>query len=217
MSSPGLPRTPYRIGIPNRGRLFSEAASLVRAAFGIEVTESRSLLHLGDADLELLCARAEDLPRLVEQGICNAAITGADYACEHGRNLVVRAELGLCTGTVCLLAPHPVSWPPRGRSARIASQYPRIAEAWLAEEGLQATVVPVSGAAELYPRVGLAEAVVDVVSTGRTAEENGLAVVAEIMSTSGCLFIAAATAATADERGQAVAGALLAAVSTEPA
>lgn len=179
-----------RIGIPNRGRLFSESARLLRSVIGTDVSLGRLLFHRVSESLELVCARSADLPRLAARGVVDAVITGDDYVVESGSKLERAADLRIAPGKICLLSQFADPFDGAGPSGPIiVTQYPHLTSCWSTKSGLSMKIVTVAGAAELYPRIDLADAIVDNVTSGETAEVNGLNVVREIMDTSGALYV----------------------------
>lgn len=180
------PHVGVRVGVPNTGRLFRMTTEVLMHAFGADLMTG-SLSHNIAPGVEVLCARSTDLPHLAARGIIDLALTASDYVFEAGESLVEVADLRWINAHICLLAPHGREWR-RPEISTIATQYPRHATEYVRTAGLLARVVVVSGAAELYPRLGLADAIVDCVETGRTASANHLAVVAELRRISVRLF-----------------------------
>jgi len=163
-----------RLGVPNAGKLRELVGSLVQGAFGCDML-SKQLFFEVNGDLAVLRARSTDLPHLLAQGVVDVAVTGSDYVFESGENLTLVVNLALIVGRICLLTTSG-ELPPahRGRRPCISTQYPRHAELFLRTTGIDGEIVCVSGAGELYPRIGVSDASVDCVVTGRTARENDL-------------------------------------------
>jgi ATP phosphoribosyltransferase len=178
-------RKGLRLGVPNTGRLFQLTAGLLRRGLGINI-ETGELLFGARQGVEFLCARSNDLPSLLSSGVVDLALTGSDYAFESGSHLVELADLGWIDARICLLAAEGARL--RGPEVRVATQYPRYATTCIREHLPSASIWFVSGAAELYPRIGLAEAIVDCVETGRTSRANGLSLVAQLARVSVRLY-----------------------------
>jgi ATP phosphoribosyltransferase len=176
------------LGIPNTGRLREEVVALL--ANMIEMSASdRTLLYHSD-DLTVACARSNDLPRLLADGMIDLAVTGHDYVVESGAALEEVRDLGFQAGLICLLGSEALrDW--RHRDAVVvATQYPGITRAYFAERGRPAAeVYAISGAAELYARTGAVDLIVDAYMTGGTASANGLEVLDRVLETSGRLFV----------------------------
>ena len=184
-----------RIALPNKGRLSEDARELFADA-GLEVRargERALTAALGDA-FEAIFVRAQDIPEFVADGAADVGVTGWDLVSESDRPLTCLADLefGRCrlavaaredTG-VATLADIPAG-------ARIATSFPRLTERFFGERQLPVEVVPVSGAAEIAPHLGIADIVVDLVSTGSTLRTNGLREVATVLESTARLIGAA--------------------------
>jgi len=191
-----------RIALPNKGRLSEDARELFADA-GLEVRargERALTAALGDA-FEAIFVRAQDIPEFVADGAADVGVTGWDLVSESDRALTCLADLefGRCrlavaaredTG-VATLADIPAG-------ARIATSFPRLTQRFFGERRLPVEVVPVSGAAEIAPHLGIADIVVDLVSTGSTLRTNGLREVATVLESTARLIGAAEPAARAD-------------------
>lgn len=145
---------------------------------------SRSLIFdLGE--LTVVTVRPADVPTYVEAGAAELGITGKDVLIEQSDRAVYElADLGFGRCRMVLAAragsDELVDAERRLGSLRIATKYPRTAEAFFEATGRQAEVIEVKGSVELAPLVGLAEGIVDLVDTGRTLADNGLEVIEEI-------------------------------------
>ncbi len=172
-TSPGR----VRIALPNKGRLAREALELLERA-GLEpaMTSERALrAELGD-DFTALFVRARDIPEFVADGAADVGITGSDLVTESGRELCTLLRLGFGRCRLAL-AGRDGEWEavdaiPDG--ARVATSFPRSTRRWFAARGQRVEIVPVSGAAEVAPHVGVADVIADLVSTGSTLRVNGL-------------------------------------------
>ncbi len=176
-------KTPQTLGVPNRGRLRSYAVSLLSSA--AEIDGDRSLIWDKGKTFRVISAHSRDLPSLFLAGACDYILTGLDYAVEGGIARQPLACLPACRGRVAALTSGLGIVP---RKPTIASQYPNIASRWAFARGLDAVMHVVSGAAELYPRLGLADIAVDVVATGATRRDNKLLEMDVILHTSCALF-----------------------------
>jgi len=131
--------------------------------------------------LRVLLLKDADVPVYVEQGVADCGIAGLDQILDREAEVLrlLRLPFGHCR--ICLIAADRKRVDP-GRSLVVASKYPRLAGELARRRGLALSVVPLSGSVELAARLGLADAVVDLVETGRTLRENGLHEVAEWMA-----------------------------------
>ncbi len=173
---------PLRIAIPNKGRLNEDALRLLRA-IGLKVrgTGARTLMASADGGrYQILFARAQDIPEFVDIGACDLGITGLDLVAEYGRP--VPKLLDLAFGRCRLIAAVPESSPIRALddlppNARVATAFPRLTAEFFARRRRKVTVIPVSGAAEITPAIGVADLIVDLMESGATLRQNHLAMI----------------------------------------
>ena len=166
------------MALPSKGRLREPSWSLLEAS-GVAPQEPGERVlqaHCRNADIDLLFVRADDVPEYVQDGVVDCGITGLDLVYENESDVEVLLRLGY--GTCSLQAA--VSMEDRATSIedlegrRIATSHPRIAAKILADRGVKAELVRVAGSVEISPRLGLADAIIDLVSTGSTLRTNGL-------------------------------------------
>jgi ATP phosphoribosyltransferase len=167
-----------KIALPNKGRLAEETRELFNDA-GLEVRAQgdRALTASLGGEFSALFVRAQDIPEFVADGAADVGVTGWDLVCESARPLDSRLDLGFgrCRLVVAVRddAPqHDVRELPAG--TRVATVFPHIARDFFARAGVAVEIVPVSGAAEVAPHLGIADVVVDLTSTGSTLKVNGL-------------------------------------------
>jgi ATP phosphoribosyltransferase len=175
-----------RIALPNKGRLAED----VRGVFGdagleIRARGERALTASLGGEFEAIFVRSQDIPELVADGVADAGVTGWDLVCESGRPVDVRLdmEFGRCRLVLAVKEDghvERVEQLPAG--VRVATVFPRLARQFFAEHGLAAEVIPVSGAAEVAPHLGIADVVVDLTTTGDTLRTNGLREVATLLA-----------------------------------
>lgn len=134
--------------------------------------QGRTLLWSSEG-LEIAVVRSRDIPRLLASRAVDVAILGRDVAAEWEEPLWVSDSLGFGECRLMLALPKRREWD-TSRSWRVATRYTGIAARWFQEQGVQAELVSMSGSVEVAPRLGLADAVVDVVETGETMRQNGL-------------------------------------------
>jgi ATP phosphoribosyltransferase len=182
-----------RIAVPNKGRLHDPAADLLDRA-GLQVVDgaARKLYaETVDPDVTVLYARASDIPEYVADGAADVGITGLDQAREADRGTLVDLldlEFGACR--LVLAAPE------RGdvdavsdlAGGTVATEFPNVTREFFDEYGVDVEVVEVSGATELTPHVDIADAIVDITSTGTTLRMNRLVEVADVLESSVRLF-----------------------------
>jgi ATP phosphoribosyltransferase len=175
-----------RIALPNKGRLADETRELFAdAGLNVRVRGERALTaSLGDA-FAALFVRAQDIPEFVADGAADAGVTGWDLVQETGRPLDSLLDLGFGRCRLVVAAREDAgigSLDDIAAGARIASPFPRLAARFFERRGLPVEIVPLSGAAEVAPHLGIADVVVDLTSTGSTLRVNGLRELATVMA-----------------------------------
>jgi ATP phosphoribosyltransferase len=183
-----------RIALPNKGRLAQDARDLFNDA-GLEVRASsdRALKAALGADFEAIFVRAQDIPEFVSDGAADAGVTGLDLIAETRRGVISRLDLGFGRCRLSVAAREDCGLndfrelPPH---TRIATAFPNITARFCVETGLDFEVVPISGAAEIAPHLGIADVIVDLVSTGSTLKTNGLREIGTIMWSTAQLVVA---------------------------
>jgi len=181
-----------RVAVPNKGRLHEPSVDLLeRAGLPIESTADRKLYaDTVDPDVSVLFARAADIPEYVSDGAAAVGITGRDQVVESGVDLTELVDLAFGRCRLVLAAPEggAVATPADLAGGSVATEFPRITREYLDREGVDADVVEVTGATELTPHVDMADAIVDITSTGTTLRMNRLAVVDEVLQSSVRLY-----------------------------
>ncbi|MBW7932356.1 MAG: ATP phosphoribosyltransferase [Gemmatimonadaceae bacterium] len=183
-----------RIAIPKKGRLNQDARSLLADA-GLEVRSSseRALVASLGGEFEAIFVRAQDIPEFVADGAADAGITGWDLTTESGRDLESRLDLefGRCRLVLAVRDESPVySVDDIPDGTRIATVFPRLTREYFARAGKSVELVPVSGAVEISPHLGIADLIVDLTSTGSTLRVNNLREVETVLQSSARLIVA---------------------------
>ena len=192
-------RDRLRIAIQKSGRLAEPARSLL-AACGLSWRQSRDKLFCYGETLpvDLLLVRDDDIPGLIADGVCDLGIVGRneldEQAAERRRNGLpdaYQALRGLNFGQCRLMLAVPEDWEWRGveqlAGLRIATSYPAILADWLERQGVQAQVVELSGSVEIAPRLGTADLICDLVSSGATLAANHLRPVENLLDSEAVL------------------------------
>ena len=180
------------IAVPNKGRLHEPAVTLLERA-GLHVRDGADRkLHADtvDPEVSLLFARAADIPAYVADGAAALGITGLDRAREADVELVDLLDLEFGRCRLVLAAPEDggITAPEELSGGTVATEFPRVTERYFDDVGVAPDVVEVSGATELTPHVDIADAIVDITSTGTTLRMNRLSVVDEVLASSVHLF-----------------------------
>jgi ATP phosphoribosyltransferase len=187
----------------SKGRIFDETLPLLRAA-GIEVLEdpetSRKLiLPTNQPQLRVVLVRASDVPTYVQYGGADLGVTGLDTLIEHGGDWAgsgtglyqpLDLKIAKCRMSVAVRADFDyVGKVKQGARLKVASKYTTIARDFFASKGVHVDMVKLYGSMELAPLTGLADAIVDLVSTGNTLKANHLVEVERIMDISSRLVV----------------------------
>ena len=181
----------------SKGRIFEETLPLLRAA-GIEVLEdpekSRKLiLTTNQPNVRVLVVRATDVPTYVQYGGADLGITGKDTLLEHGSDGLYQPldlQIAKCRISVAVRADFDyASAVKQGSRLKVATKYVAIAREFFATKGVHVDLIKLYGSMELAPLVGLADAIVDLVSTGNTLKANHLVEVEHIMDISSRLVV----------------------------
>ncbi len=193
------------LAIPNKGRLSDDALTLLRRA-GIRLegsSERRLFAHALGGRLMIQFLRAADIPRFVANGTVDMGITGHDVVEESEAEVEERLDLrfGGCRLVLAVPESHPAKRAadlPDG--TRVATSFPNLAKRHFAAAGTNVKIVPVSGACEVTPTLGAADAIVDLTSSGSTLRMNHLREVEDILNST-CRLIArpGLSGAAADE------------------
>ena len=178
------------LAVPSKGRMAEPALRLCAdAGLSFEATDRALLVPCANAPVDLLLVRAHDVPEYVQDGVVDLGITGANLVAEAKARVQTVAELGFARCS--LQAAVPQDAPQESLQdldgLRVATAYPTSTRAALDELGVTAELVPVSGSVEAAPRLGLADAIADLVSTGSTASANGLRLLGPLLESQAVL------------------------------
>jgi ATP phosphoribosyltransferase len=176
-----------RIALPNKGRLADETRELFEdAGLPIRARGDRALTASLGGEFEAIFVRAQDIPEFVADGAADAGITGWDLVCESERTLDARLDLsfGRCRLVVAAREESGIGRIDQIVAERVATVFPRVTRRFFERLGCRVEIVPVSGAAEIAPHLGIADIVVDLTSTGSTLKVNGLREIATVLESS---------------------------------
>ncbi len=169
------------IAIQKSGRLAERSLELIGSA-GYRLTKSASDLAYSaeNAPIDLWCLRDDDIPTFVADGVADLGIVGRNVLAEraagggNGLHEVMALGFGRCRLSIATPAGFDYRGPQSLQGLRIATTYPNLLARYLAEADIEAGIVTMRGAVEVAPRLKLADAICDLVSTGATLEANGL-------------------------------------------
>ncbi|MEI6240087.1 MAG: ATP phosphoribosyltransferase [Planctomycetia bacterium] len=172
-----------RIGLPSKGRLADISAQLLNeAGLSFRRTERSLFARCRDMPVEVTFLRTDDIPVLCAEGAIDLGVTGADLVAESGVALAHRLDLGIgsCRLALCVGEDSGIGDARQLAGKRIATSFPRITRDWLAQRGVEAHFVELSGSVEIMIQLEVADAIVDLVETGSTLAANRLRVLDEI-------------------------------------
>ena len=181
----------------SKGRIFDETLPLLKAA-GIEVlddpeTTRKLILATNQPDVRVVLVRASDVPTYVQYGGADLGITGKDTLLEHGsQGLYQPLDLQIAKCRISVAVREGFDYAAavqQGSRLRVATKYVAIAREFFASKGVHVDLIKLYGSMELAPLTGLADAIVDLVSTGNTLKANHLVEVERIMDISSRLVV----------------------------
>ncbi|GHD79360.1 ATP phosphoribosyltransferase [Vogesella fluminis] len=181
----------------SKGRIFEETLPLLAAA-GIEPAEApeasrKLIIGTNRPDVRLVIVRASDVPTYVQYGAADLGIAGRDVLIEHGgAGLYQPLDLNIAKCKMMVAVENGFDYDAavkHGARLKIATKYPQIAREHFAAKGVHVDIIKLYGSMELAPLVGLADAIVDLVSTGSTLKANNLQAVEQIIDISSRLVV----------------------------
>ncbi len=185
---------PLRLAVPNKGRLQDPTGEFLRAAgLSFEQTPRSLTVPVRNAAIELLFVRTDDIPEMVADRTAELGISGIDLVAESEASVEVLAELGYgrCRLTVAVPRHDPVTSIEDLRRQRIATSHPRVVQSFFAGKGINVEVVHLHGSVEVAPKLGLADAIADLVSSGSTLLMNELREIETIVESQAVLIAGA--------------------------
>jgi ATP phosphoribosyltransferase len=176
-----------RIAVPNKGRLYDPTISLFKDA-GLPISggaESRKLFaKTTDPDIHILFARAADIPEYVQDGAADVGITGMDLITERGADVEALLDLKFGRASLVLAVPEDSDFKKAQdlEGKKVATEFPEITRQYFKKLGVNVNVIKVSGACEMTPHVGIADAIIDISSSGTTLILNNLKAIDTVFS-----------------------------------
>jgi ATP phosphoribosyltransferase len=183
-------RDRLRLAVPNKGRLVDPTLRLLHDAGLVFEEHDRSLVaRVQNFDLDILFVRTNDVIEFVGDGVADLGITGIDLLTETGAELPRIRDLGYGRCRLAAAVPNDTPYQAVADLAglRVATAHPNTTRRYFESLGIPVDVIPISGAVEVAPRLGLAEAIVDLVSTGSTMVMNGLRPIGDVLSSEAVL------------------------------
>ncbi|NKY32513.1 ATP phosphoribosyltransferase [Nocardia speluncae] len=185
-----------RVAVPNKGALSESAVAILTEAGYRKRTDSRDLTVLDPANqVEFFFLRPKDIAIYVGSGELDLGITGRDLALDSGAPVAERLSLGFGGSTFRYAAPQGQDWTVQDlQDKRIATSYPNLVLSDLARRGIEAEVIRLDGAVEISIQLGVADAIADVVGSGRTLRQHSLVAFGESLCDSEAVLIEQAEA-----------------------
>jgi len=182
------PSDRVRLAVPNKGRIAGPVREILEKS-GLHVAEGndrRLIAQTRDPQVEILYARPADIPEYVATGVADLGITGHDMVAERGVKVAELLDLQVGKARLVVAVPEESRAKKAGdlAGARIATEFPRLAEMFFSERDITVSVVRVGGACEATPHLGIADAIVDLTASGDTLRTHHLREIAEILDTS---------------------------------
>jgi ATP phosphoribosyltransferase len=187
----GTPDT-IRLAIPNKGRISQPVMDLMEKS-GLHLLDAgqrRLISRTPDPHIEVLFARPVDIPEYVATGSADLGITGRDMVAERGSQVDQLIDLGIGNATLVLAVAEdsPVKSLHDLAGAKVATEFPNITRSYFQSHTIPVDIVQVGGACEATPYLGIADAIVDLSSSGDTLRSNRLRVLGEVLRTSTVLI-----------------------------
>ncbi len=175
-----------RLAIPNKGRIAEPINVLMdKAGIHVNMTGSRQLIAKTiDPEIEVLFVRPIDIPEYVAKGVADIGITGLDMVAERRVDVACLLDLKFGSAKLVLAVPHEsaITSVENMNGIKIATEFPNICKDFFAKRFIDVSIIEVSGACEAAPHLGIADAIVDLTSSGTTLEVNKLRIVEEILA-----------------------------------
>lgn len=175
------------IALP-KGRIADDTLEIFRKIFGNDFAFDNRKLILEEGGFRFLLVRNQDVPTYVMHGAADLGVAGLDVLEEKAYPIVQLLDLGIGKCRIVVGMKTGETLDPSRPHIKVATKMETIAKRFFAEKAMAVEVVKLYGSIELAPLVGLADAIVDIVETGTTMKENGLAPVEEIMTSTARLF-----------------------------
>ena len=196
-----------RLAVPNKGRLQQPAAGMLQqGGFSYEKTDRALAVPVRNMDLEVLFVRTNDVAEFVADGVADLGITGIDLLAESGMELEIieRLRFGHCRLTAAVPRISDITKLDELEGARIATSHPVTTQRFFDAKNISITTVALSGSVEVAPKLDIADAVVDLVSSGSTMLINGLRPLEDILESQAVLVGRPGTSESNDTIGQVI-------------
>lgn len=183
---------PIRVAL-TKGRLEKDTVALFeKLGFNCEQLHNKGrklILEIPDANLEIVLAKAADVITYIEHGVCDMGVVGKDTIMEYGGSFFEVTDLGFGKCKFALAGKKGEDFYAGYAEKTIATKYPNVTRKFFESKGMDVRIVKIEGSVELAPLLKLSDAIVDIVETGSTLRENGLAVYEDVADISARLIV----------------------------
>ena len=178
-----------KIAIPSKGRISEPSINILeKAGLGLIDKNNRKLISKTfNENIEVMFARASDIPEFVNDGVADMGITGVDLIQENEADVIELLDLKFGQTKLVLAAPEEsniASIEDITENMKVATEFPILTKKYLAEKGLNLKIVKLSGSTEAAPFIGIADLITDLTSTGTTLKMNHLEIIDTILKSS---------------------------------
>ena len=179
-----------KIGLPNKGRLSEQTLDLLnKAGFKVLTKERKLSARCQNFEMEVIFVRADNIPSFLAEGIIDLGITGLDLVKEKEVDLDLLLPLDFGWAKLVLAAPKDFLVERLyTEKIRIATSFPNLTRLYCQAQNIDVDIIVMSGAVELAPKLGVADAIVDLSSSGETMRMNDLMPLMSLFETKACLF-----------------------------
>lgn len=181
-----------KIAVQKSGRLHDDSMKILKEV-GISIDNGKDQLKASAKNfpLEVFYLRNGDIPQYLKDGVVDAAIIGENVLIEKGGDITVAEKLGFSTCKVSIAVPKSVNYKNISdlKGKRIATSYPNTVQQYLKQNNVNAQLHIINGSVEIAPNIGLADAIVDIVSSGSTLFKNGLKEVEVVLKSEAVLAV----------------------------
>lgn len=181
----------FSLAVPNKGRLKEPSMRLLTdAGLRFETTDRALSVPVRNVDMELLFVRTDDIAELVSDEVADAGITGVDLIAEHGNGLQTLVELGYGHCRLAAAVPNhsPIEKVDEFGGLRVATAHPKATGRFFADRNIEVDIIELKGSVEVATKIGVADAIVDLISTGSTMRVNGLRPVGTLIESQAVLI-----------------------------
>ena len=183
--------TNLKLAVQKNGRLTKETMNLLyETGFEFDVYKQGLFSSCYNFPLDILYLRDDDIPSYVESGVVDLGIVGQNILCEVNKSVrsIIGLNFGFCSLSIAIPEESNIKKIEQLKNARIATSYPNSTKEYFKKKNIPVNIIVVSGSVEIIPALGMADAIVDLVATGRTLALNDLRVIKKIYNSQAMLI-----------------------------